>query len=51
MSRRISALGALVVIGFALAATACSSNSATGPSPVRADQTCTNWASNGTCLH
>jgi len=50
MSRRIAALVTLVVVGFALAAAACSSN-ATGPSPIRADQTCTNWASNGTCLH
>lgn len=51
MSRRISALVGLVVVGFAIAATACSSNSATGPSPIRADQTCHDWTSNGTCLH
>ena len=50
MSRRISALVALVVVGIVLGASACSSNP-TGPSPIRADQTCTNWASNGTCLH
>ncbi len=58
MSRRISALVPLIVVGFALAVAACSSNAtgpspvnATGPSPIRADGTCTNWASNGTCLH
>jgi ABC-type glycerol-3-phosphate transport system substrate-binding protein len=49
MSRRIPAL-ALMLVGLLLTAAACSSN-ATGPSPIRADQTCTNWASNGTCLH
>jgi hypothetical protein len=49
MSRRISALVALVVVGILLGASACSSN-ATGPAPVRADQTC-DWATNNTCLH
>src|SRR6266852_3401020 len=37
MSRRIAALVTLVVVGFALAAAACSSNATTGPSPIRAD--------------
>jgi hypothetical protein len=50
MSRRISALFALVVVGIVLGASACAS-SATGPSPVRADNTCKDWSSNGTCLH
>jgi hypothetical protein len=52
MSRRIAALVALVVVCFVLGASACSNASnATGPAPIRADGTCTNWASNGTCLH
>ncbi len=49
MSRRISALVALVVVGILLGASACASN-ATGPAPVRADGTC-DWTSNGTCHH
>ena len=50
MSRRISAIVALVLVSFAIGAAACSSN-ATGPSPLRADQTCKDWSSSGTCLH
>lgn len=49
MSRRISALVGLVLVCFVLGASACAS-SATGPAPVRADNTC-DWTSNGTCLH
>jgi hypothetical protein len=49
MSRRISALVALVVLAIGLGASACS-NAATGPAPVRADLTC-DWASNPTCHH
>jgi len=49
MSRRISTLVALVVVGILLGASACSS-SATGPAPVRADQTC-DFQSGSTCHH
>jgi hypothetical protein len=50
MSRRIAALVALLVVSFVIGVSACSS-SATEPTPVRADVTCHDWASNGTCLH
>lgn len=46
MSRRISALVALVVVGIVLGASACSNP--TGPAPLRADQTC-DWMSGSTC--
>jgi len=48
MSRRISALVMLVVVGFGLGASACSSSNATGPAPVRADQTC-DYTTGNTC--
>ena len=50
MSRRISALVALVVVGIVLGASACSSANATGPAPVRADGTC-DWQNGSTCHH
>ncbi|HET7380711.1 MAG TPA: hypothetical protein VFJ24_11765 [Gaiellales bacterium] len=46
MSRRISALVGLVVVGIVLGASACSN--ATGPAPVRADQTC-DYSTGTTC--
>ncbi|HET7251659.1 MAG TPA: hypothetical protein VFI79_17575 [Gemmatimonadales bacterium] len=46
MSRRISALVGLVVVGIVLGASACSN--ATGPAPVRADLTC-DYSTNNTC--
>ena len=46
MSRRFSALVALLVVGILVGASACSN--ATGPAPIRADQTC-DWASQNTC--
>ncbi|HEY6223781.1 MAG TPA: hypothetical protein VIW26_08350 [Gemmatimonadales bacterium] len=48
MFRRISSLVAVVVVGVALGASACSSSTATGPASVRADQTC-DYSTNNTC--
>jgi len=48
MSRRIAALVTLAVAGI-LFASACANN-ATGPAPVRADNTC-DYSSQGTCRH